>query len=87
MVRRFSIEVACKCGKALARYSKGGKGRLIKMFFSRILVDHAGIFLKEPPLALGTDIHCPACGKRVATTALVSGKHAAKINHGAVPQP
>lgn len=87
MVRQFSIEVACKCGQPLARYKKGGKGRLIKMFFSRILVDHAEIFLKEPPLPLGENIFCPKCTKRVATVQIVSGKYAAKINHGAVAQP
>ena len=84
MVKRRSIEVSCLCGKALARYKKGGKGRLRKMYFDRIAVDHAGIFLPEIPWPLHSDIMCPDCGKRVATVAVVSGKYAAKMNQGAI---
>ena len=54
------------------------------MFFDRIAVDHAGIFLRDPPLSLATEIHCPGCGKRVATVQIVSGKYAAKMNQGAI---
>ena len=84
MVKRRSLEVSCQCGQALARYKKGGNGRLVKMFFERIALDHAGIFLADPPLPLNQEILCPACGKRVATVRVVSGKYAAKINQGAV---
>ena len=52
MASRTTVEVLCCCGAALARYQKRGKGRLVKMFLSRILVDHAGVFLTEPPLVL-----------------------------------
>ncbi|QTD53403.1 hypothetical protein [Sulfidibacter corallicola] len=83
-MKRRSIEVRCKCGQALARYKKGGNGRLVKMFFQRIAVDHAGIFLTEPPLPLNREISCPNCGKRVATVQIVSGKYAAKMNQGAI---
>ena len=84
MVKRRSIEVFCQCGAALARYKKGGKGRLRKMFFERIAVDHAGVFLTDPPLPLHRMIHCPACSKRVATVQIVNGKYAAKMNQGAI---
>ena len=84
MVSRRSIEVYCQCGTALARYKKGGKGRLRKMFFERIAVDHAGIFLVDPPLPLNREIQCPTCGKRVATVQIISGKYAAKMNQGAI---
>lgn len=84
MTPRRSVEVSCRCGQALARYKKGGKGRLIKMWFTRIDVDRAGIFLLDPPLPLHQDIHCPSCGKRVGTVQIVRGKYAVKVNHGAV---
>lgn len=84
MVKRRSIEVKCQCGAKLARYKKGGKGRLRKMFFERIAIDYTGCFLTRPPLRLGTDIPCPGCGKRVATVQIVSGKYAAKMNQGAI---
>ena len=84
MVKQRYIEVSCRCGKALARYRKGGKGRLIKMFFQRIDVDRGGVFLTEPPLPLHSQIYCPACGKRVATVRVISGKYAAKLNQGAI---
>ena len=84
MSKMRSLDVYCKCGFHLARYKKGGKGRLVKMFFHKILADHAGVFLTEPPLPLNQDIYCPQCGDRVASVRLVSGKHAAKINQGVV---
>lgn len=78
------IDVTCQCGFHLARYRKGGKGRLVKMFLSRIVVDSAKLFLKEPQLQLGDDIHCPQCEKRVATIQVIRGKYAAKVNRGAI---
>lgn len=82
--RRRNLEIACVCGAPLARYRKGGKGRLIKLFLDRILADHAGIFLTEPKLALHADVQCPKCAKRVATVQVIRGKYAAKLNQGAV---
>lgn len=74
----------CRCSRPLARYRKGGKGRLIKMFFDRIVVDHAGVFLTDPPLPLHEEILCPNCGTRVATVQIVKGRYAAKINQGGI---
>lgn len=85
MVKKYRvISVSCQCGQPLARYRKGGKGRLVKMFLSRIVEDSAGIFLVEPKLELGDAMHCPACHKRVATLQMVRGKVAAKVNRGGV---
>ncbi len=79
-----TINVHCSCGCLLARYNKGGKGRLRKMYFERIDKDLLGIFLKEPPLPLNTDVFCPGCGKRVGTVQIMSGKYVIKINQGVV---
>lgn len=87
MVKRRSIEVQCQCGLLLARYSKGGKGRLVKMFFERILVDECGVFLVQPPPALHDELCCPSCLKRIATVQVIRGKFAAKLNQGAIVQP
>lgn len=87
MVKRRSIEVKCQCGQKLARYKKGGNGRLVKMFFERIALDHAGIFLVEPAPELHADLFCPTCEKRIATVQIISGKYAAKLNQGAIQQP
>lgn len=84
MTPRRSVEVYCRCGARLARYKKGGKGRLVKMWFERIACDHAGIFLTTPPLPLNREIHCPQCDKRVATVQIVRGKYAAKMNQGGI---
>jgi hypothetical protein len=84
MVKRSTIEVSCQCGAPLAHYQKRGKGRLVKMFFERILIDRAGVFLTDPPLPLNQAIACPRCGRRVATVQVVRGKYAAKMNQGAV---
>ncbi|HJO04982.1 MAG TPA: hypothetical protein QGG47_13525 [Acidobacteriota bacterium] len=84
MAQRQFIDVACACGAPLARYRKSGKGRLIKMFLHKIADDRAGVFLPEPPLQLHDDVHCPACGRRVATLRMILGRPAAKVNHGAV---
>lgn len=87
MVKRRSIEVFCRCGRLLARYSKGGKGRLVKMFFERILVDECGVFLVEPRPELHQELFCPQCEKRIATVQVIRGKFAAKLNQGAIVQP
>ncbi len=79
-----TIEVLCVCGEPLARYQKGGKGRLVKMFFHKIVADRAGVFLTDPQLELSDEISCPACAKRVATVQVIRGHYAAKVNQGAV---
>lgn len=84
MVSYRAIEVVCDCGEPLARYQKGGKGRLVKMFFHKILTDRAGVFLTEPAPQRNDEIECPACRKRVATVQVVRGHYAAKVNQGAV---
>lgn len=84
MVKRRSLEVSCQCGERLARYKKGGSGRLVKMFLERIALDYHGIFQTEPPLPLHSDIACPSCHKRVATVQVINGKYAAKLNQGAI---
>lgn len=84
MSPRRSVEVYCRCGAALARYKKGGKGRLVKMWFERIDRDRAGIFLTHPPLPLNEEIFCPQCEKRIATVQIVGGKYAAKMNQGGI---
>jgi hypothetical protein len=78
------VEVQCRCGTELARYRKEGKGHLIKMFLRGILIDRAGVFLKQPPLPTGTNIICPKCEKRVATIQMIHGEPAAKMNQGAI---
>lgn len=84
MVKRRSLEVGCQCGEKLARYKKGGNGRLVKMFLERIALDYHGIFVTEPPLELHSDVSCPSCEKRVATIQVIRGKYAAKVNQGAI---
>lgn len=78
------IEVLCQCGLRLAKYRKGGKGRLVKMFLFKIVEDSEGLFLVEPPHQLGQQIFCPECQKRVATIQLIKGKYAAKVNRGGI---
>ena len=79
-----AIEVVCSCGAPLARYQKGGTGRLVKMFFHKILTDRAGVFVTDPPRKLDEEILCPQCSRRVATVRVVRGQYAAKVNQGAV---
>ena len=82
--RRRNLELGCVCGEPLARYRKGGKGRLIKLFLERIAVDHAGVFLTEPKRELHDEVLCPGCSRRVATIQVIRGKYAAKLNQGSV---
>ena len=84
MAQRQYVDVACTCGRSLARYRKRGKGRLVKMFLHKIAADPAGIFLTDPPAKLHDEIHCPACGNRVATLHMIRGRPAAKVNQGCV---
>lgn len=84
MTRFKSLPVVCECGTELAVYLKGGSGRLRKMYFGRIKEDPFGLFVNEPLQALGADIACPHCDKRIGTVARVSGHAAVKINQGVI---
>jgi len=84
MAQRQFIDVACECGTPLARYRKGGKGRLVKMFLDKVAEDRAKIFHTEQPLKLHDNIYCPTCGSRVATLHMIRGRPAAKVNQGSV---
>ena len=74
------ILVHCKCGKALVKYNKGGKGRLRKIHRDRISEDIAGIFSGHEPN--GSDLSCPSCQGRIATVRSMQGKFVAKVNQG-----
>ena len=54
------IKVKCQCGQLLFRYSKGGRGRLIKCYLDQIQDDGLGA-VNAP---LGALPACPACGKQ-----------------------
>ncbi len=84
MTRFKSLSIECQCGLLVAVYLKGGSGRLRKMYFRRIKEDPEYLFHNEPPLAIGTDIDCPQCHKRIGTVARVSGHAAVKINQGVI---
>ncbi|MCP4542079.1 MAG: hypothetical protein GY832_33555 [Chloroflexi bacterium] len=76
------IKVECRCGKLLFKYFKGGRGRLIKCFFTEIRKDHVGIS------GCPTDARptCPGCGKEIGIIRLVRGRPALKINQGTVKE-
>ncbi|PCK09611.1 MAG: hypothetical protein COA42_02935 [Alteromonadaceae bacterium] len=67
-----TVDVACaKCGAALFKYRKGGKGALVKCFKERIAKD----FTRADGL-------CPGCGRAFARDTLVRGVPAFKIIGG-----
>ena len=76
------IKVECRCGELLFKYFKGGRGRLIKCFFSEIRKDNVGIS-DYPTDARPT---CPGCGKEIGIVRLVRGRPALKINQGTVKE-
>jgi hypothetical protein len=78
------IDVKCQCGQDIARYEKVGRGTLRKMYLDKILTDHTGRFLIDPPLPNGTQIQCPSCNKRIATIQMIHGRPAAKMNQGTI---
>ncbi len=82
--KRKTLLVTCACGQKLAKYAKGGKGRLVKMFLERIKEDQQQLFLTSPPQKLHENIVCPSCHKRVATIQIINGRYAAKLNQGAI---
>jgi len=75
------LTVHCRCGLKLLKYRKGPGRRLLKIHRDRITVDYTGIFINDYSES-GTDIHCPACGKRIATVQVVNGKYVNKVNQG-----
>lgn len=77
------LTVYCQCGHKLVRYKKGGSGRLIKIHKSRIAKDYCGAFINDYSKE-NTDIHCPACGERLATIKNVGGKFVNKLNQGVI---
>ena len=79
--RISSITVTCQCGTKLFKYQKVGKGRLIKCFTDRLLVDYVKI---PKNIALGEQILCPSCKGRVGTTQRIHGKVAIKLNQGQI---
>lgn len=78
------IDVRCKCGEDIARYEKEGRGRLLKMFLSNILVDYTGQLLTTPFPSNDTQINCVSCERRIATIQMIHGRPAAKLNQGAI---
>jgi hypothetical protein len=75
------LTVYCKCSAKLAKYQKGGSGRLIKLQKHRIVKDYFDIFLNNLD-AKNSDVLCPMCKNRFATIQLISGKYMYKINQG-----
>lgn len=67
-----TVDITCaKCGAALFKYRKDGKGALVKCFKERIVKD----FTHE-------DCLCPSCGGVFARDTLVRGVPAFKIIGG-----
>ena len=75
------LTVFCRCGQKLLKYKKGPGRRLLKIHRDRITEDYPGIFISDYS-EKGTNIHCPSCGKRIATVQIVNGKYINKINQG-----
>jgi len=74
------IKVKCQCGQFLFRYSKGGRGRLIKCYLDQIQDDGLGVV--DAPL--GALPACPACGKPIGIVRMVRGRLALNLNQGAI---
>lgn len=69
-----TVDIHCvKCRPQLYRYSKGGKGSLVKCFKQRIIRD----FTLTPGV-------CPVCGGEFARETLIRGTPALKIVGGKV---
>ncbi len=69
------IDIFCqRCTQPLYRYTKGGKGMLVKCLESKIVKDHTK-----------GDLKCPSCGQEFARHFLYKGRHPAhKIIAGKV---
>lgn len=76
-----TLTIFCDCGAKLAKYQKGGTGRLIKLQKHRISKDYFDIFLNNLD-AKNSDVLCPECKNRFATIQLIGGKYVYKINQG-----
>ncbi|MDH3626311.1 MAG: hypothetical protein OEV00_03515 [Acidobacteriota bacterium] len=71
---RRTIHIFCAgCRTALYRYSKGGRGGLVKCFVERIVED----FTEGKG-------HCHGCGQQFARLRMMAGKPAHKIIQGKV---
>lgn len=68
------INVYCHCGQVLFVYQKVGKGRLIKLFKSRIESSNSLIDNDEGKH------YCPLCHAETGTETLVRGKPAIRLN-------
>ncbi len=80
--REYKIwTVFCKCGFKLVKYRKRGPGRLRKIHRDRVAKDYTNLF-SDNTSAVGTDVFCPACKKRIATILKVNGKYVNKVNQG-----
>lgn len=67
-----TVDVICSaCNAKLFKYSKGGKGSLVKCFKERIVTD----FTQE-------SCHCPQCQTEFARDTLIRGTPAYKIIGG-----
>jgi hypothetical protein len=75
------LTVYCDCSAKLAKYQKGGSGRLIKLQKHRIVKDYFDIFINNLD-AKNSDVLCPECKNRFATIQLIGGKYVYKINQG-----
>ena len=75
------LVVYCRCGQKLVKYKKGPGRRLLKIHRDRISEDFTGLFINDYS-EQGTDLCCPACGKRIATVQIVNGKYVNKLNQG-----
>lgn len=72
--RRRSIEIYCKnCNSHLYKYSKGGKGMLVKCLEERIIKD-----------STKGDLCCATCSTQFARLIRIKGKPAHKIIGGKV---
>ncbi len=75
------LTIYCKCGLKLLRYKKGPGRRLLKIHRDRITKDYTGKF-KEDFSDKNTNIFCPNCKQRFATTKIINGKYVNKVNQG-----
>ncbi len=72
------VDVSCNCGQRLFVYRKSGKGRLIKLFKSKI-VESTAFF--DPQNAQWL---CPSCQCVCGRESLINGQPAIKLNQGAI---
>jgi hypothetical protein len=74
MAERRTIDIHCmKCRALLYRYSKAGRGGLVKCILERIVEDRTA-----------GDRRCPRCGQEFARFRMIGGRPAHKIIQGKV---